>query len=222
MRKSHRRPRNDDDFELLSLKLLRAHWKCPELERYATRGQAQHGVDLVDLSGQEPLRAAQCKLHEEGKVTTPVEVNDEIEKAKTFHPPLDRYLILTTGKVRKDVHDLLIEINRKHRDSNLFTVQVFDWNRIEELLDEYPDVQDSYEGGLPATSARRIESKLSVIFDHISEASGSEDSRDRFDIEIDEARDFLDKHEYQLGSCYSKESRYGVGTSFLTDRNSES
>ena len=132
-------------------------------------------------------------------MTTPVEVNDEIEKAKTFHPPLDQYLIMTTGKVRKEVHDLLIEINRKHRDSNLFTVQVFDWNRIEELLDEYPDGQDSYEGGQPAISVRRIESKLSVIFDHISEASGSEDSRDRFDIEIDEARDFLDKHEYQLG-----------------------
>ena len=101
-------------------------------------------------------------------MTTPVEVNDEIEKAKTFHPPLDQYLIMTTGKVRKEVHDLLIEINRKHRDSNLFTVQVFDWNRIEELLDEYPDGQDSYEGGQPAISVegKDIPSSLRSISDH--------------------------------------------------------
>ena len=64
MRKSHNRPRNDRDFEALCLKLLRTHCKCPELQLYATRGEAQAGVDIIDLSGQEPLRAAQCKLHE--------------------------------------------------------------------------------------------------------------------------------------------------------------
>ena len=103
MRKSHNRPRTEQDFESLCLKLLRAYWKCPELELYAIRGQAQHGVDIVDLSGQEPLRAGQCKLHEEGKVTTPSEVRGEIEKAKGFKPPLDRYVIMTTGKVGKEV-----------------------------------------------------------------------------------------------------------------------
>ena len=114
-------PKNDQDFEKLCLRLLRAHWKCPELQQYATRGQAQHGVDIIDLSGQEPLRAAQCKLHEEGKVTTPDEVIDEVEKAKGFRPPLGRYAIVTTGKVRKEVHDLLIAINQEHREKNLLS-----------------------------------------------------------------------------------------------------
>ena len=101
-------------------------------------GRPQHGVDIIDVSGQDPLRAAQCKLHEEGTVTTPNEVRGEIEKAKAFTPPLGRYVIMTTGKVRKEVHDLLIAINREHREQNLFIVEVFDWGRIEGLLDEYP------------------------------------------------------------------------------------
>ena len=63
MRMSHKRPRNEQDFEQFCLKLLRTYWKCPELQLYAARGEAQHGVDIVDLNGQEPLRAAQCKLH---------------------------------------------------------------------------------------------------------------------------------------------------------------
>ena len=45
-------------------------------------GRPQYGVDIVDVSSQGSLRAAQCKLHEEGKVTTRFEVEKEIEKAK--------------------------------------------------------------------------------------------------------------------------------------------
>ena len=186
---------------MLCLKLLRAYWQCPELELYATRGQAQHGVDIVDLSGQEPLRAAQCKLHEEGKVATPSEVRDEIEKAKRFKPALGRFVIMTTGKVRKEVHDLLIKINGEHRKNNLFIVQVFDWGRIEELLDEHTDIRDSYEGGLSVAAAGRIESridKLSSVIGQISEPNRRDDTGDGFHADIDEARGFLDKHEYQM------------------------
>ena len=201
MHKSHNWPKNDRDFEKLCLKLLRAYWKCPELDLYATRGQAQHGVDIIDLSGQEPLRAAQCKLHEEGKVTDQPEVTGEIEKAKAFTPPLGRYVIMTTGKVGKEVHDLLIAINRAHREQKLFIVEVFDWGRIEELLDEYTDIRDWYEGGLSAAVAERVETKLNAILEAAKQPSApdrGDDSQDRFHSEIDEARDYLKDHDYQI------------------------
>lgn len=201
MRKSHRRPRNEEDFVLLCLKLLRVFWKCPDLEPYATRGQAQHGVDIVDLSGRDPLRAAQCKLHEEGKLTDHSEVYEEIQKAKTFHPPLDQYLIITTGKVGKDVHDLLIEVNREHTAGGLFSVQVFGWNRIEELLDDYPEIRDWYEGGLESAVTRKIELKLDNLSEMISQTSDStrsEDYQDRFHSEIDVAKNHIENREYQI------------------------
>ena len=201
MRKSHDRPRTEQDFESLCLKLLRAYWKCPELELYASRGQAQHGVDIVDLSGREPLCAGQCRLHQEGVVTTPSEVRAEIVKAKGFKPPLDRYVIMTTGKVRKEVHDLLLEINQEHRKHKLFVVQVFDWGRIEELLDEYTAIRDWYEGGLSAVAARRIESKIDELCGVVEQSTGpnlSDASYDGIHAEIDEARKFLDEHDYQM------------------------
>lgn len=122
MRMDHRKPRSPEDFEILCLKLLRAYWKCDQLERYSTSGGAQHGVDLIDLSGQEPLRGAQCKLHEEGKAITAKEVRDEVEKAKNFTPRLGLYLILTTSKGNKEVHDTIIALNRAHRDKGLWPV----------------------------------------------------------------------------------------------------
>lgn len=201
MRKGHNRPKNDQDFERLCLKLLRAYWRCPELDLYATRGQAQHGVDIIDLSGRDPLRAAQCKLHEEGKVTTPDEVKGEIEKAKEFPFPLGRYVIMTTGKVRKEVHGLLVATNREHREKQLFIVEVFDWDRIEGLLDEYPDVRDWYEGSPSAAAFGRIESKidkLSEVTEQLSAPSRGDDRQDKFHADIDEARDSLEKHNYQM------------------------
>ena len=201
MRMSHKRPRNEQDFEQLCLKLLRTYWKCPELRLYAARGEAQHGVDIVDLSGQEPLRAAQCKLHEEGKVTIRSEVKREIEKAKGFAPPLGRYVIMTTGKVKKEVHDLLIEINREHRKKKLFIVEVFDWGRIEELLDEYTNVGDRYEGHPPSPAVGRIESKIETLLQLTEQNSGLEradERRDGFHAEIDEARNSIDQHDYQI------------------------
>ena len=128
-------------------------------------------MDIIDLSGQEPLHAAQCKLHEEGKVTTRTEVEDEIEKAKGFKPPLGRYIIMTTGKVKKEVHDLLIEVNREHREKKLFIVEVFDWGRTEELLDEYTDIRDWYEGGPSAAAVARIESKIETLLQVTEQSS---------------------------------------------------
>ena len=210
MRKSHNRPKNEQDFEELCLRLLRAYWKCPELNRYATRGQKQDGVDLIDLSGQDPLRAAQCKLHEEGKITTPDEVEGEIEKAKEFRPPLGRYVIMTTGKVRKEIHDLLIETNREHREKKLFIVEVFGWSRIEELLDTYLDVRDWYEGGSSAAALGRIESKidkLSEAAEQLSAPDHGDDAQDGFHAEIDEAREYLEKHDYQMAKLLLRRTK---------------
>ena len=202
MRKSHNRPKNHQDFEELCLRLLRAYWKCPELVLYGVRGQAQHGVDIIDLGGRDSLRAAQCKLHEEGKVTTPDEVKGEIEKAKEFTPPLGRYVIMTTGKVRGEVHGLLIAINQEHREQNLFIVEVFDWGRIEGLLDEYTDVRDWYEGGPPVATAGGIEStKFDQLLGAVKQLSApdlGDDSQDKFHADIDEARDYLERHDYQI------------------------
>ena len=197
MRKSYNRPKNEQDFEVLCLKLLRVHWECPELSTYATKGQIQNGVDIIDLSGQEPLRAVQCKLHEEGKMITQAEIGEEIEKAKKFKFPLGLYVIMTTSKAGKEIHDLMIKTNREHRRKGLFKVEVFDWLRIEELLEEHPDVCDWYEGGAPFDVSKRIESKVDELLERSTPGRGNH-NEDGFHAEIDEARDFLEKHDHQM------------------------
>ena len=209
MRKSYHKPRNEQDFEELCLKLLRAHWECPELDLYALRGQAQDGVDILDMSGQDPLRAAQCKLREEGKRLSKAEVEKEINKAKKFKTPLGRYVIMTTGKVGREVQDFLVETNRKHREKNLFVVEIFDWRRIEELLEKYVDVRNWYEGGTSRTDFEKVESKLDEFLkiQQLSAQGPVGGSQDGFDAEIDEAQDFLEKRNYQMAKLLLRRIR---------------
>jgi hypothetical protein len=56
-------PANPDDFERLCLRLLKAHWNLPALELYGRRGERQHGVDIIDMSGADtPGGTCSCSL----------------------------------------------------------------------------------------------------------------------------------------------------------------
>lgn len=71
----------------------------------------------------------------------------------------------------------------------------------EDLLDEYPDVRAWYEDGPSAAAFGRIESKidkLSEVTEQLSAPSRGDDCQDPFHAEIDEARGFLEKHDYQM------------------------
>ena len=86
-------PTNDDDFERMCLALLRRHWSRPGLEIFGKRGERQYGIDILDLSGDTPVYAAQCKLREEHKSLPPSEILAEVNEAKKFATPLGKYAI---------------------------------------------------------------------------------------------------------------------------------
>jgi tetratricopeptide (TPR) repeat protein len=140
MRFRHQQPANDADFEVLCLKLLRRRWEAPQLQLYAHKGEGQDGVDIFDTSGREPVRGAQCKLHEPDKNIQPQEIRAEVRKALSFQPRLDHFTILTTAKVSKQAQKTVRDLNVEHRAQGLFTVELLAWAAIEELLDEFPEV----------------------------------------------------------------------------------
>jgi len=90
-------PTNDDDFEKMCVQLLRKYWSRPGLELFGKRGERQYGIDILDLSGETPIYAAQCKLREPHKNLQPHEIQYEVDEAKKFTPALGKYAILTTG-----------------------------------------------------------------------------------------------------------------------------
>jgi tetratricopeptide (TPR) repeat protein len=192
-------PANDDEFERLCLELLRRHWSRPGLEIFGKRGERQYGIDILDLSGETPVYAAQCKLKEEHKSLQPAEIQVEVDEAKKFATPLGKYAILTTGKVSTQSQLAVRDINQAHRAQGLFEVELLTWDQICPLLQQYSAVQEIFYGQIDSDTANKIHGRLVAINDGVqsltSQASGND-----VDNKINEARDCINNREFQVAT----------------------
>jgi HEAT repeat protein len=177
-------PTNDDDFERLCRDVLRLHWSRPGLEIFGKRGERQFGIDLLDLSGQESLYAAQCKLKEEHKSLLPGEIETEVNKAKLFIPRLQKYGILTTGKVSTHSQRKIRELNQAHKSEGLFEIELFTWEKLCELIQMYPGVHEEHYGEIATGRGVRIEKTVIQVQQGIAFLISRVDGD-----EINEARD---------------------------------
>jgi hypothetical protein len=144
-------PTDEDDFEDLCVDLLRICWNRPRLERFGRRGQRQFGIDILDLGGQSPLHAAQCKLREYGKTLPSATISEEVNEARKFQPALGKYGILTTAKVSTQAQTRILEINRAHREAGVFEVELLTWDKLCELLQLHETVRETFYGSIVIT-----------------------------------------------------------------------
>jgi tetratricopeptide (TPR) repeat protein len=192
-------PTNDDDFENLCRDLLRVHWSAPHLEIFGKRGERQFGIDILDLGGQEPLLAAQAKLKEPHKSLPPQDIQDEVDLAKQFDPPLGKYGILTSGKVSTQAQRKVRDINALHRAHGLFEVELFTWEKISELVRKYTEVYEDHYGEVVAGRGVRIETTVIGIQRSLASLEERVEGN-HIDSLINEARDAVNEHSYQVAT----------------------
>lgn len=198
-------PTNEIDFERFCCDFLKRHWPGSSPERWGRRGQKQHGVDIVDMNAIEPLRAGQCKFKKPGQLLSSDELRAEIEEAKAFNLDgltIGHYTILTTSENDTDVQAAVITINRTHRKSGLFRVELLTWGRIEEILREHPELWDYVMGRSLKSLVAPLENQItetnrgiSLVLERV-ETIGS----DGHDARLDNARSQIDAYEYQNAS----------------------
>jgi tetratricopeptide (TPR) repeat protein len=204
MRLKHQQPANERDFEILCLRLLRQHWNCPTLELYGHKGERQYGIDILDLSGSDVLRAAQCRLHEPWKTIPPAELQEAVGEARRFVPPLQQYLIMTTAKASTVAQNTVLRINREHHQKNLFMVTLMTWEEIEILLDDYhQEVQDLTSRMAEETKTYgSVSIETRVLLDQTIERAAN-----AIDADIEEAKACLARREYQLARLLLQRTR---------------
>ena len=190
-------PESEVAFEKLCLALLKLHWLRPGLERFAKKGEEQFGVDIFDTLGESPLYGAQCKLKERWKSLEPAEIREEVGKARTFPSKLDHYALLTTGKISGAAQLTVQSINQEHRAAGLFIVELFTWEKITELIRQYPEIEQQFYGGLRAEEVATVTSKLDYIA-KLTESVTSASASTEIDALIDEARTRITPREAQL------------------------
>lgn len=144
-------PSNWQDFESLCCDLWKEIWKDPNTQKNGRQGQPQHGVDIFGRPNQGAAYAGvQCKgkdNYTDNKLTEK-EVETEVERAKSFMPPISEFVIATSGTRDTSLQELARTITENHKKNNLFSVHVWSWEDIVDRLEEFPEVIALYYPGL--------------------------------------------------------------------------
>lgn len=126
-------PPNDPvAFESLCLDLYREIWgKESGAQKNGRSGQPQAGVDVY---GQDDGRwvGVQCK-QKDGllwREVTVAELEAEVRKALSFQPPLDLFILATTGPADGKVQKQARLFSEEHREKGLFRVEVQAWPQL--------------------------------------------------------------------------------------------
>jgi tetratricopeptide (TPR) repeat protein len=189
-------PENVADFERLCLDLLRRHWSRPDLALFGRPRERDQGIDILDLGGQESVYAAMILLNKD-KSVSPREIETAVENARQFQPPLGKFGILATGKFSVEAQRKVRDLNETHRNSGMFEVELFGGEKISQLLQLYPEIYSQYFGQPIQARAPLLEPGF-VSIPQASEPITSKIGGDEVDALIDEARDAVNQHSYQM------------------------
>jgi len=144
------RPRDWAAFERLTRDLFIRLLDNDHVDLNGRTGQPQAGVDVhgVERSTRK-LVGIQCKGRADahfarGAGLTADEVRAEVERAREFTPPLDRFLILTTGPNDVGLKKLARELSAAHVAEGLFEIEFHGWDWIEGHLSDHVDLAAGY------------------------------------------------------------------------------
>ena len=157
-------PQTWQEFEDLCADLWKEIWKDPGTQKNGRSGQQQHGVDVFGRPDQgNDYEGVQCKGKDGryGQQVTEAELKAEIEKAKTFHPPLKRFVLATTAQSDQKIQLIARKITSKHLAARLFPVEVLSWDEIQRRLADHPKVIDKYYRFGP--SQQKISEDISLL-----------------------------------------------------------
>lgn len=148
------RPKSWDEFEDICADVLKRIWRDPYLIRNGRSGQKQHGVDIYGhpehLGGAVVGKygGAQCKQTDDLSITT---VEKEVQKAMSFEPLLNEYLVITTSARNADLQQQ-VRIKQKHWE---FRVCILFWEDISQELSGHNDLlQKHFPGWVKLTTTK--------------------------------------------------------------------
>ena len=137
-------PKSGKEFEKLCRDLWRRIWKDPEAKMHGRSGYAQQGVDIYGRPERgDEWAGVQCKVRNNQKLTK-TELLAEVEKAKSFEPKLSEYIIATTGRIDPKIQEIERCITLEHQKKGLFSVSIWFWEDIHNILAEHDELINKY------------------------------------------------------------------------------
>jgi hypothetical protein len=150
-------PSDWNEFESICADLFSLIWNDHNTVRYGRQGQRQNGVDIRGQSPRGGIAGVQCKGKRSWppiKLTTR-EIDDEVEKARAFSPPLAEFTIATTALDDVALVAHVDAITERHRNDGLFSIHVLGWEELSRRIKNYPSVLEKYFGHTALGTVRK-------------------------------------------------------------------
>ena len=149
-------PRSWEQFEELCADVFQSAWSDPGLVRHGRGGQTQNGVDIVARHGAIYPIGLQCKKRGmwPPRRLTAAEVDEAVEMAENFEPPLKQFYILTTAPSDAGLLKHVREISQRHESDGRFTIGLFGWDEIVRRAMLDPAVTAKHFGPSAGAAAR--------------------------------------------------------------------
>ena len=162
-------PTNWQDFERLCFDVFSRLWQTNDAQLHGRTGQPQAGVDVYGHDRVEKVFAGvQCKGKDQSyeNSLTAAELRGEVEKAKSFHPIPDVFILATSAPNDEAIQEVARELTEAHKKIGLFEVRVEGWTTFKQRLSNYPDVVAKYYPDLaPVGVVAKIDAVATIVRD---------------------------------------------------------
>lgn len=134
------------------MKLWGEIWNIPhEIDFNSDNAQGQHGVDIYGpVNDGKTYNGIQCKNKKLNLIDgspnriSIKDIQEEIEKAKSFRPCLNKLIIATSLPKDQKIEEFVRTQSLQNVELGLFTIQICFWDFFERKLSEFPNVYNWY------------------------------------------------------------------------------
>ncbi|MDQ7251470.1 PIN domain-containing protein [Dongia sedimenti] len=162
-------PINWQDFEKLCFDLYSKLWQTNDAEMHGRIGQPQSGVDVYGHDRKEAkFVGVQCKGKDSdyGGALTRAELLSEVNKAKSFKPKLDVFILATSAHNDNDIQEVARLLTEEHATLGLFEVRVQGWNTLKQHITSFNDLVMKHFGDLAPIDVATEISNATVVNKH--------------------------------------------------------
>jgi Flp pilus assembly protein TadD len=176
-------PQSWEEFESLCADVYSKVWQT-KLEKNGRQGQPQGGVDVYGQPDGTNYSGIQCKKKRKWppEALTTDDIDEEVEKAKSWKPGLKKYFIATTAPNDAKAQAHARTITEAHAKSGLFSVEILSWDEVTRDLASYPGLLDKYYPQLVSSVAPQIEElpekTAKLVIQHLREEKQAEAGND--------------------------------------------
>jgi tetratricopeptide (TPR) repeat protein len=157
----------------------------------------------------------QCKLKGYSAALNRQEIEDEVNKARTFKPGLSKFLIATTAPRDVAVQEAARLLTVEQLKKRSFPVVVVSWEDVVLLLEDFPDLMTKYYSGLFGVGAPSAEVSIDVA---VVEPRAAEIFVGREPELAELAAALLHEGATRAVAICSVQGMPGVGKSYLAER----